>query len=154
MMFALELRPPTVRVRARIWTRQLERHGIRAVPEEAHRLATEFEATPGVAAGVTAAARLGGGDLETVCRGVRSLSRVLACDKPPQRTPDRFDLGLINADTNPATLAERLASCADRRFSLCLQGPSGSGKSACVRFLAERLGMEVVQKRASDLLSK
>ena len=154
MMFALELRPPTVRVRARIWTRQLERHGIRAVPEEAHRLATEFEATPGVAAGVTAAARLGGGDLETVCRGVRSLSRVLACDKPPQRTPDRFDLGLINADTDPATLAERLAGCADRRFSLCLQGPSGSGKSACVRFLAERLGMEVVQKRASDLLSK
>ena len=30
MMFALELRPPTVRVRARMWARQLERHGIEA----------------------------------------------------------------------------------------------------------------------------
>ena len=28
MMFALELRPPTVRVRARMWARQLDRHGI------------------------------------------------------------------------------------------------------------------------------
>ena len=153
MMFALELRPPTARVRARIWTRQLERHGLRAVPEDAHRLATEFEATPGVAAGVTAAARLGGGGIETVRHGVRSLSRVLACDRPPRTTPERFDLGLINADTDPAVLAERLAGRADRRFSLCIQGPPGTGKSAFVRFLAERLDLEVVQKRASDLLS-
>ena len=59
MMFALELRPPTVRVRARMWARQLERHGIEAGPDEAHALAAEIEATPGVAAGATAAARLG-----------------------------------------------------------------------------------------------
>ena len=41
----------------------------------------------------------------------------------------------------------------ERRFSLCLQGPPGTGKSAFVRYLAERLGMEIMQKRASDLLS-
>ena len=35
MMFALELRPPTARVRERIWTRQLERHGIEAAPDDA-----------------------------------------------------------------------------------------------------------------------
>ena len=55
MMFALELRPPTTAVRARIWTRQLEHHGIEAGPDEAHALAREFAATPGVAAGATAA---------------------------------------------------------------------------------------------------
>ena len=37
--------------------RQLERHGIEAQPHEAQALASEFEATPGVAAGATAAAR-------------------------------------------------------------------------------------------------
>ena len=42
---------------------------------------------------------------------------------------------------------------ADRGFSLCLQGPPGTGKSAFARYLAERLGLEVLQKRASDLLS-
>ena len=50
-------------------------------------------------------------------------------------------------------LADRLASRGERRFSLCLQGPPGTGKSAFVRYLADRLGLEVVQKRASDLMS-
>ena len=36
---------------------------------------------------------------------------------------------------------------------LCLEGPPGTGKSAFTRYLAERLGLEVLQKRASDLLS-
>ena len=153
MMFALELRPPTARVRARIWTRQLERHGIEAKPDEARALAREFEATPGVAAGATAAARLGGGDVEAVRRGVRSLSRVLSCAKPPAGTLARFDLSLIHADVDPCVLADSLVQSAERRFSLCLQGPPGTGKSALVRYLAERLGLEVMQRRASDLMS-
>ena len=81
------------------------------------------------------------------------LSRVLGCEKPPQGPPPRFDLGLIQSDTDPADLAERLVRNAERAFSLCLQGPPGTGKSAFTRYLAERLGLEVLQKRASDLLS-
>ncbi len=153
MMFAFELRPPTSRVRARVWARQLERHGIEAKPEEVRALAAEFDATPGVAAGATAAARLGGGDIETVRRGVRSLSRVLGCEKPPEGAPERFDPAFIRADIDPATLADRLAGSGGQRFSLCLEGPPGTGKSAYVRHLAERLGLEVLQKRTSDLLS-
>ena len=153
MMFAFELRPPTSRVRERVWSRQLERHGIAAQPEDSRALAVEFEATPGVAAGATAAARLAGGDVETVRRGVRSLSRVLGCEKPPQRTPELFDPALIRADTDPAALADRSVASGGRQFSLCLQGPPGTGKSAYVRYLAERLGLEVMQKRTSDLLS-
>ena len=41
----------------------------------------------------------------------------------------------------------------ERRFSLCLQGPPGTGKSAYVRYLADRLGLEVMHKRTSDILS-
>ena len=153
MTFALELRLPPPRVRARVWTRQLARHGIEAGPDDALSLAREFEAAPGVAAGATAAARLGGGDLDAVRRGVRSLSRVLSCEKPPQRTPARYDPALLRADTDPVKLADRLAGSGERRFSLCLQGPPGTGKSAFVRYLAERLGLEVMQQRASDLKS-
>ena len=153
MMFVLELRLPTPDVRERIWTRQLGMNGIEASADEIRALAAGFEAVPGVAAGVTAAARLAGGDVAAVRRGVRSLSRVLDCDRPPQATPPRFDLALIQADTDPAALANRLETSGERRFSLCLQGPPGAGKSAFVRYLAGRLGLEVMQKRASDLLS-
>ncbi|MCY4502433.1 MAG: AAA family ATPase [Alphaproteobacteria bacterium] len=153
MMFAFELRAPTSRVRARVWERQLDRHGVEAKPEEARALAMEFDAAPGVAAGATAAARLAGGDIEAVRRGVRGLSRLLGCAKPPEGTPERFDPALIRADTDPAALAERIVRSGAPRFSLCLQGPPGTGKSAWVRHLAERLGLEVLQKRTSDLLS-
>ncbi len=153
MMYAIELRRPPTRVRARVWARQLDRHGIKAEPEELKALAAEFDATPGVAAGATAAARLGGGDMATVRRGVRSLSRLLSCEKPSQSVPAGFEPSLIRANADPKTLADRISATDQQRFSICLQGPPGTGKSAYVRYLADRLGLEVIQKRASDLMS-
>ena len=154
MMFALELRQPPPRVRARIWARQLAHHGIESAEEDAHALAREFDVTPGVASGVTAAARLGGGTIADVRRGVCGLARVLSGDTPPtQRTPEKYDPALIRADVDPVQLADRLVEGGARHFSLCLQGPSGTGKSAFVRHLADRLGLEVIQKRSSDLMS-
>ena len=85
--------------------------------------------------------------------GVRSLSRLLSCDRPPQKAPAEFELGLIQADTDPEALATRITETARKNFSLCLQGPPGTGKSAFARYLAERLGLEVMHKRASDLMS-
>ena len=72
---------------------------------------------------------------------------------PLRGTLARFDLSLIHADVDPCVLADSLVQSAERRFSLCLQGPPGTGKSALVRYLAERLGLEVMQRRASDLMS-
>ena len=154
MMYALELRQPSPRVRERIWSRQLDRQGIAVADGDARALAREFDVTPGVAAGATAAAGIiDGGDIATVRDGVRSLSRVLHGEKPPQAPPANFDPRLVNADTDPVELTNRLAEQGARRFTLCLQGLPGTGKSAFVRHLAERVGLEVVQKRASDLLS-
>ena len=153
-MAAIEMRLPSPTVRQRIWARLLEKNGLEAGEEDARRLAVTFEATPGVAAGVTAAARLAGGGIPAVHRGVDRLSRLLQCQRPPQAAPERFDIALIRADQDPAALADRLVGSQKRALSLCLQGPPGTGKSALVRYLAERLGLEVVQKRASDLLSK
>ena len=67
---------------------------------------------------------------------------------------DRFDPELVRADTDLVQLADRLAERGPGPVSFCLQGPPGTGKSAFVRYLAERMGLEVVQKRASDLMSK
>ncbi len=154
MMFALELRQPSARVRERVWARQLAHHGIESAEEDAQALAREYDVAPGVASGVTAAAKLGGGTIGDVRRGLNGLARLLSGNRPPtQGTPDAYDPALLRADTNPAQLADRLASSAAGHFSLCLQGPSGTGKSAFVRYLAGRLGLEVLQKRASDLMS-
>ena len=54
--------------------------------------------------------------------------------------------------TLPALLDRLVRPGADRAVSFLLSGPPGSGKSAWVRHLAERMGLQVLQKRASDLL--
>ena len=154
MMFALELRQPSREVRARIWTRQLARHGIECEEAEAGNLALEYDVSPGVVAGAAAAAELvEGGGIADVRLGVRSLARLLSGEKPPQRSPAEFDPALVHSETDPVKLADRFARWGARRVSLCLSGPPGTGKSAFVRYLAERMGLEVEQKRASDLLS-
>ena len=153
MKFTLELRLPPPRVRARIWSRQLARNGIEAGPDETLALATSFAAPPGVAAQVTEAARLAGGDLASVRRGLGALARALGCERAAGTSSGAFDLALVHADTDLVELADCLEARGDQRFSMCLQGPPGTGKSACVRYLADRLGLEVLHRRASDLLS-
>ena len=151
MMFALELRQPPAKVRARVWARQLAHHSIESTEEDPRALAREFDVTPGVAS----AAKLAGGTITDVRRGLQGLARLLSGNTPPaQGTPDKYDPALIRADVDPVQLADRVTSSGARHFSLCLQGPTGTGKSAFVRYLADRLGLEVMQKRASDLLSK
>ena len=150
MMFVLEVRQPPARIRARIWSRQLERRGIEATSAEALALAREFDASPGVATGAVAAAAISDGDVELVRRGVRSLSRLLRQDRPIVETGP-VDPDLLEADIDLADLAERLMRRGERHFSICLQGPPGTGKSAYARHLASCLGLDVVQKRASDL---
>ena len=154
MMFALELRQPSSKVRARIWARQLARHGIPSEETVAGELARDYDVSPGVVAGATAAAQLvEGGGIADVRRGARSLARLLLGEQPPQRAPAGFDPALVRAKTDPVEVADRFARWGARRVSLCLSGPPGTGKSAFVRYLAERMGLEVEQKRASDLLS-
>uniref|UniRef100_UPI0022EB965F ATP-binding protein n=1 Tax=Falsiroseomonas oryzae TaxID=2766473 RepID=UPI0022EB965F len=74
---------------------------------------------------------------------------------PGEAPPERFDTGLLRADADLAALADRLAAPgAPRDVSLLLSGPPGTGKSAYVRHLAERMGLPVLQRRASDLLGR
>ena len=51
-------------------------------------------------------------------------------------------------------LTQKIKKAGKLNFSLCLYGEPGTGKSQYARYLADTLGIEVVFKRASDLMSK
>jgi transitional endoplasmic reticulum ATPase len=67
--------------------------------------------------------------------------------------PIRFDPTLSSADVDLAALADQVARSSYRALSFCLSGPPGAGKSAYARYLAERLDLDVLEKRFSDLSS-
>lgn len=162
MMYAVRMQAPPVSVRTRIWSRQLALHGIDATEDDALTLAQEFGETPGLAAAATAAAHIGKGGLAAIRRGVQSLSAAMghhlqvqraAAEHLPEGGVDvAFDPSLIDADTDLVALADRLVETETRAFSLCLQGPPGTGKTASLRYLAGRLGLDLVEVRGAELL--
>ena len=154
MTYVVHLRKPPTRVRERILTRQLEKNDMRIEPKIVSVLAHRFEMPPGVADGpIRAAALLPESDRHAMLeRGFQNIAALMRCERPSQAPPARFDPAFIRADHDLVDLAERLTDQGAKPFSMCLQGPPGTGKSAYARYLAERMGMEVLHKRTSDLI--
>ncbi len=68
------------------------------------------------------------------------------------RLPEIYDPAYINSDANLAQVAAGLVGSKSGR--LCLYGYPGTGKTAYARWLADQLGVPLLVKRASDLMSK
>ena len=148
-------RPP-VSVRQKIWKKQLKAHQLPHTNRQILTLAKEFPVAPALIAGAARAARLVKGDLNTVRQHINIMTQALhggrktVCDK--QKT-ENFNPLLIHADMDLAHLTHQLKELGRVDFSLCLYGASGTGKSAYARYLADALQLEVLQYRASDLIS-
>ncbi|WP_051789424.1 AAA family ATPase [Endozoicomonas montiporae] len=70
----------------------------------------------------------------------------------PSVLPNHYDPELINASENLSVISDGLIRRQAGR--LCIYGPSGTGKTAYARWLAEQLNKPLVICRASDLLGK
>lgn len=71
-------------------------------------------------------------------------------DRAAEARPGFYDPRFVNTTTDLDRLAGRLER--HPRGSLCFHGPSGTGKTAFGRWLAERLQRPLLVRRASDLL--
>lgn len=156
MAFALEVKCPAFRERGRVWARILERHHVEATPADLEGLARLQDISPAVVNSAAHFASLTQGSAEDVQVVTRSIVRAMQGGRETvkietQESP--FLPELAHADMDLPLLESRLASPqSSRAISLCLYGPSGTGKSAYLRHLARQMGMEVLYKRASDLL--
>jgi DNA polymerase III delta prime subunit len=110
--------------------------------------------TPAVLENALRAAKLSGGGKDALERAASGIIRALSgCGARPAVSVTDFDPALTCANMDLIALTKRIVASSNLAFSLCLSGPPGTGKSAFARYLARRLGLEVLQKRASDLLA-
>jgi SpoVK/Ycf46/Vps4 family AAA+-type ATPase len=156
---ALELRPPSLAQRKRVWARHLG-EDLALPDEDVERLATRFSVSPAQIETATRAARLAGAPeglratLERILDGIAPLAG--ARGRAPRLPGAGYDPVLSAARVDLEALAARLdgfRETAEPGVSLCLHGPPGTGKSEFVRHLARRLDRQLVLRRASDLLS-
>ena len=157
MTMCLELKVPNVVTRTRLWRQMATAEGV-ALPEaDAARLARLVPAAPAVASAALRATRLAGGGAETARLIIEGVARAVQGGGLPLPEPEHdadYDPALVNADCDLASLTAGLVrQRAPRAVSFLLAGPPGTGKSVWVRHLAARMGMQVLQKRASDLLN-
>lgn len=152
------MRPPSGRVRTRIWQRLEDRHGV-GIPDTAlPQMAERHDQAPALVSDAMRVARLcNGGDavVSQVLDAAARLAKGGADSAPRHHAEVPWQPDLARADADLGRIEARLAaSGAPRRISFCLEGPAGTGKSAWARHLARVIGMPVIEKRTSDLISK
>lgn len=153
MVLAVHFEPLPVAVRARIASHVAETEGVPLMKDEVNRLAALPANAAVIASGISAAG-LSGGGAEAAQEAVTSILQAMGQASRPANLPEgTYDAALSCADIDLADLARSLGAAPAQGWSLLLAGPSGTGKTAFARHLAERIGIELMVKRPSDLLS-
>lgn len=157
MTFSVEMRTPSERVRKRIWQRLADRHQPLAETGALIALAGIHDQPPALVADAMRVARDCGGGIETFAQVLGASAKLTnggIAPAPQHHSEAAWEPTLANTDTSLTLLETRLCTAKKPpRISFCLDGPAGTGKSAWARHLARQLGLPVLQKRASDLLS-
>lgn len=153
MNLVMRFPKPGLAVRRKMIERISDSAEFRLADDETARLA-RLPASPAlIENAIRSAAQIGGSVTEAgrilecglMAMGVREITA------PPM--PLAFDPALSAADVDLLDLAKCVKNAATTALSFCLSGPPGTGKSAFARFLAEKLELEVLDKRYSDLAS-
>lgn len=153
MSLAIRLRAPDRAGRRVMLERMAERRKLHLEVADLDRLSW-LDAAPAILDAGLRAAKLTGGGVDVAEQAARSIVGAMqGVQMSVPRAPVAFDPVLSCADINLVSLADRVAGYAGRSLSFCLHGLPGTGKSAYARHLAARLGIDVVERRASDLLS-
>jgi len=153
MTLALRFSKPTLSVRKAMVARIAKGADFRLDESAALELARTPAPPALIENAILSAARIQGSAIDAR-RILESSLRALGRSETPKASgPIPFDPKLSSADVDLAQLAEQVAKSRGRALSFCLSGPSGTGKSAYARHLAERLDLDVLEKRFSDLSS-
>lgn len=153
MTFVCEMKRLPAMQRRKLWQGVANGSKLELNDEEASQLARRHDVVPSVIAGAIAAVTMAGGAKADIDLAINATAN--AADNRRHRSAGRFEVELVNADMDLGQLTQSLSSsAAPRDVSFCFYGPPGTGKSAYARELAERMRLEPMVKRGSDLLSK
>jgi transitional endoplasmic reticulum ATPase len=155
MSFVFEMRSLPLPARQRLWEARTRERGLSLSSAQVSALARQYNVAPSFIATATDAVALAKGSPDDLAFVVDTNSRPARGAAPEAPPAGRFEPALTNADSDLVRIERALTRReAPRDVSLCLYGPPGTGKSAFARHLAAAMGLDVLVKRGSDLLSK
>ena len=153
--YVLEMPSLSRKHRERVWLRVSKRHNVPFDSEEIRERVRKYPVVPSLIDRAVQNAAITG-DTVMIDKTLESFRGVLSMPKEDNLLSlddDTFSVGLFNTDMDLFPMIVSVIAQDIRRFSMLLYGVSGSGKSLFARYLADRIGLPVLFKRASDLLS-
>ena len=154
--YALNFSKPNLKTRTEMWQKSLKSYHLPADKKTAEEFALQYRLSPSFIATAVKTATLTGGGLTEVKQSLMALEKAYNNGRSlavSEKSIIKFNPKLLNTDTDLQLLSERIKNLPQRKFSLCLYGASGTGKTAYGQFLAETLEMPFLKKKCSDLLS-
>lgn len=158
MTYTIEFEKLSEDIRLNIWKRTVRRNKLKVNNKKLVELNKKYEIAPSLIANAVNTTKLVNGTQDDFEVFVENLARVVSKKKNVKKRKEfemkDYDCNLINADFNMEDLTQKIKFSGKLNFSLCLYGEPGTGKSLYARYLASVLGIEVILKRASNLISK
>ena len=159
--YAMNFKKPDSATRTEIWQKTFKQYGMTISRKKAQDLANEYSLTPSFVENAVKSVKLINGTVDDVQKSLSAMEKAYnnGMDKTKKTTvkkekkPLDFNPALLNTDTDLQRFTEQVKNQKNSRFSLCLYGVSGTGKSAFAEYLAEQLNLPVVKKNCSDILS-
>lgn len=159
MTFAIEFEKLTDDVRLNIWNKILKKNNLKVQQSKIEELNKTYDISPSIIANAVQTTKMIGGtedDFEGFIENVAKIvdkKKNVKIIKAEEFDPKKYDINLVNSDLDVNNLTEQIKKCGKLNFSICMYGEPGTGKSHFARYLANELGIKVIQKRTSDLLS-
>ena len=158
MTYAIKFEKLPEDSRLNIWKRILRKNKIKASKAKLEELNANYDISPSIIANAATTAKMLDGNIDDVERFIQNIAKVvykkeILPDKNNNFKEKEYNINLVNTDLDMDNLTEKIKKAGKLNFSLCLYGEPGTGKSLYARYLADKIGVEVVMKKASDLMS-
>lgn len=158
MTFAVQFKELSKEIRVNIWKKEAKKNKFKIKTSELEQLGNDYDISPSVISNSISCAKMINGDIKEVKELLHGVSKAINKGESIKKTAkeaviEKYNLSLANTDLSIEKLSSQLKSSGKLNFSLCLYGVPGTGKSAYARYIADELGLKVIQKRGSDLIS-
>lgn len=157
MTYCIEFEKLSEDSRLNIWNRVLKKNELTVSKEKVEELNKNYDIPPALINNAVKTTKMINGSVDDFEELIENVAKVVDKKKVVKQEPKKsmgdYNVDLINANMDINALTEKIKSSNKLNFSMCIYGEPGTSKSSYARYLAEQLGIEVLLKRASDLIS-
>lgn len=158
MTYCVEFEKLSEQNRLSIWHKILKKNQFKVDNKKIEELNKNYDIPPSLISNAVQTTKMIGGNEDDFEGFIENVAKVVTKKKNVKTKKEfevkNYDINLVNTDIDMDDLTKKIQKSGKLNFSLCMYGEPGTGKSLYARYLADTLGIEVVFKRASDLISK